>query len=792
MRETVCVTGASGGIGQAVLEQLIGIYEVRALFRTKSEATSRWEARGCTPVWGDLENEAALAELVKGARFVIHCAALVTAASYEQAHAVNVEGTRRVARLAALYGCRRFVHLSSVAVYTATEGDGDYTEDMPLPAHSGMAVYALTKLQAERALQEVSQETGLEYTILRPTSVYGPDTKSYTQIPIELIRKGLPVIVGDGRALMDVVYVDDVARAALQAANAPQAAGQVFNIGHETVSLNDFYEYFTRMLNRPARRLPLPFIKTVVRLLDVLPGGMKARFSQLRKGARFVIRMAGNTRRWPSSKAAKLFGYQPTVKLPLGMLRTEIWAKQQRLAPETPYTLDFYGPLRFRPMAVIHPVSEEDLVQIVGIARDAQVRVKAIGSLHSQSPIPETDGICAVLHGYNKLVSIDGSLVTVQAGMTLRDLNETLAAAGLALPTLGAIVAQTVSGAISTATHGGSLHYGALSDCVEALRIVRADGSIVEVNRSHSVFPAVAVSLGLLGIISTVTFRCVPAFTLASRSSVRTMQEAIDQFDEIHRSSLHIDMLYFPVTDQVEILHIDQADDAKSRPGIQDKPPVVRAKSAKAPSTLGQRLTIALLKGAAWILTSRTSIHRYLTRFSVGSSYRPRTGRSDYVLAFRETGDPGRSPGIIGDMEIAIPRDQARTAMILLRDYFAARGKFPLFAVHIRCSARSELWMSPAYQRDVCWLEFCSYPLTDTLFQEMHELLKPLGYRFHWGKETAANREYIRRQYEKWEEFSQLREEWDPGNLFLNGYMESFFPAAKGRASSRSAAGQMS
>ena len=76
----------------------------------------------------------------------------------------------------------------------------------------------------------------------------------------------------------------------------------------------------------------------------------------------------------------------------------------------------------------------------------------------------------------------------------------------LALPALGAITQQTVAGAVSTSTHGGSLEIGSISDQVESLRLVRTDGQVVEIDRTSDLFPAAGVSLGLLGIISTITF----------------------------------------------------------------------------------------------------------------------------------------------------------------------------------------------------------------------------------------------------------------------------------------------
>src|SRR5581483_11593608 len=112
------------------------------------------------------------------------------------------------------------------------------------------------------------------------------------------------------------------------------------------------------------------------------------------------------------------------------------------------------------------------------------------------------------------------------------------------------------------ATHGGSIHHTSLREWVEAMRVVSADGEVVELDRSSDAFPAAGVSLGLLGVVSTVTFRCVPSFVLRSSSGVRSVGDVIEGFDELNRDNLYTDMLYFPATDQVEVLSINEAEGA--------------------------------------------------------------------------------------------------------------------------------------------------------------------------------------------------------------------------------------
>jgi L-gulono-1,4-lactone dehydrogenase len=779
--DVVAVTGASGGIGHALLEQLVPKCRVRALFRARTAAATEWERRGVAPVWGDLGSEEALSNLVSGARVVFHCAAAV-GFSAEQSHAVNVEGTRRLAAAAARHGCDRFVYLSSIAVYTAASSRGrpsgrpalpELTEDLPLVEHDEMAVYSRTKLQSERALIEVAAASRLGYTILRPTCVYGPRTKPFTLGPVRLITRGLPAVIGDGSGPMDVVYVDDVAGSMIGAAESPAARNEIFNIGHETVTAAEFYAHFGLMLNRPVRHLPVAAVKAVWRALQ--PISARPAVADLRRGLAFILHGTANPSRFPSAKARAVFGYAPRTALPAGMLRTTLWLQQQGLAKPRPFSLPGYGPLRFRPTALVHPETEADIVNVVRAAADAGQRVKAIGSLHSLSAIAETDGVCLVLDRYNKLISIDGTAATVQSGMKLRDLNDALAGANLALRVGGAIAEPTVSGAISTATHGGSIHYGSISDYVAALRIVRADGTVAEVRRGDDALAAAAVSLGALGVISTVTLRCVPAFSLQARKSLRHIDQVLANFDRLQHEHCYVDMLYSPLTGDVEMMTIDPppsplAPDPETGTRVARRQPGEAARRARLAGFAA--LTMATRQIYRWRLEG---VQRFFTKRSAGTRYPVRAGRSDRVLAFGDNDIPVTAPDALPVCEAAVPYERAGEAIAALRETFTRRRRYPWLPIHIRCSPASECWLSPAYGGAVCWFQVWIFPPSDAAMGEIHEALQPFHYRFHWGKVSLVGRSEIRERFPHWDDFDRLRRQWDPDGVFLNPYLENFF-----------------
>ncbi|HEY6739419.1 MAG TPA: FAD-binding protein, partial [Actinopolymorphaceae bacterium] len=129
------------------------------------------------------------------------------------------------------------------------------------------------------------------------------------------------------------------------------------------------------------------------------------------------------------------------------------------------------------PRVVLDARSADEIAEAISAARDADLRVKAVGSGHSFTDIAVTDGLLVRLGRLAAILDDDPEhgLVTVQSGITLAALNRELDARGYALSNLGDIDAQTISGAISTGTHGTGLGFGGLAAQVYGLELVLAD-----------------------------------------------------------------------------------------------------------------------------------------------------------------------------------------------------------------------------------------------------------------------------------------------------------------------------
>lgn len=336
MARIIAVTGASGFLGRALEPKLAPRGRLRGLFRTRSELSDAWRERGHEVAFGDLDDEGALASLVEGADVVYHLAARKRKDDPAASWRVNVRGTERLARAAGKAGVRRLVYVSSISVYAATEpsdpeaapreragreGVQTLTEEVEPRNVELLNPYSATKYEGELAVRALAERGGgPELTIVRPTNVYGPWGRSWFLDWVRRLER-LPVVIG-GYIPIDVVHVDDVATALIQAGESEAAAGETLHIGHEAVTLAHFAARVGEVIGRKVWRLPAPF--------DYLARVVIERGHRLLKGDRMSMPL---TRRvhYPHTKAERVIGYAPRISLEEGFERLARWYRETYL-----------------------------------------------------------------------------------------------------------------------------------------------------------------------------------------------------------------------------------------------------------------------------------------------------------------------------------------------------------------------------------------------------------------------------------------------------------------------------
>ncbi|GAA4116562.1 NAD(P)-dependent oxidoreductase [Nocardioides fonticola] len=319
--DAVFITGARGFIGRTLAAHLrergsrVAGVDVAADPSTGVVAGDITEPDGWT------------SSIVPGA-VVVHTAALVSnTPTLAEAWRVNTLGTRRVLDAAIAAGARRFVYVSSVRAFSDLGFPDQVTEEHPLRPDGNP--YVDTRIAAEQAVLQAHAAGEMEVVVVRPGDVYGPGSRPWTILPVEMMKARRFVLPAGGRGIFSPVYVDDLVSGLTLTATHPAAAGQVFTLsGGIGVTNREFFGHYARMLGQ---RGPL-CLPTPVALALATASDRAARLAGGETEANpTAVRYFLRTGTYSIAKARRLLGYEPQVDLAEGMARTEAWLREQGL-----------------------------------------------------------------------------------------------------------------------------------------------------------------------------------------------------------------------------------------------------------------------------------------------------------------------------------------------------------------------------------------------------------------------------------------------------------------------------
>ncbi len=336
------VTGGGGFLGRALVARLLADgHQVTVLGRGEYPDLP---ALGVRCVRADVANGDAVNAAVSGHDIVFHAAARPGVWGGRELFApTNVTGTENVIAACLARGVPRLVYTSSPSVVFDGRDQTDAVNDLPYPRRYECR-YPETKAQAERSVLGANGPR-LATVSLRPHLIYGPGDPHLLPRLIQRARRGRLVVVGDGRNLVSLTYVDNAASAHLQAGarHEPGAAfaGKAYFVNDpEPVRL---WEWLTRLLERlglpPARRrVPPALARAVGAVLEgawaalALPGEPPM--------TRFVASQLACSHTYSLRPAREAFGYAPPVPGEQAFERTVGWWSERLAAGAVP------GPLR--------------------------------------------------------------------------------------------------------------------------------------------------------------------------------------------------------------------------------------------------------------------------------------------------------------------------------------------------------------------------------------------------------------------------------------------------------------
>ncbi len=327
---TILVTGASGFIGSFIVEKALEEgFETWAAVRKTSSKKYLQDSR-IHFIELDFGSEEKLAEQLRGHNFdyVVHAAGVTKCRKKEDFYRMNADGTIHFVNALLRSGIqiRKFVFLSSLSVFGAIREEKPYkaieSTDVPQPNTE----YGKSKLEAERYLETVKDR--LNYTVLRPTGVYGPREKDYF-IMVKSIAGHTDFAVGTEQVLT-FVYVSDVVEAVFLALKQPESGRAYFLSDGESYNSRDFSRLIKRYLGikTPVFRLVLPVCLTRIAcsVCDVW-GKMTGTVTALNNDKFHIL----TQRNWlcDISPAVVELGYRPQVKLEEGVKRAVEWYKKE-------------------------------------------------------------------------------------------------------------------------------------------------------------------------------------------------------------------------------------------------------------------------------------------------------------------------------------------------------------------------------------------------------------------------------------------------------------------------------
>lgn len=399
------------------------------------------------------------------------------------------------------------------------------------------------------------------------------------------------------------------------------------------------------------------------------------------------------------------------------------------------------GNLAFRASGIHRPESVEEVQEVVASAE----RIRPLGTRHSFNDIADTNAELLSTERLKRVIELSGDSVWVEAGIRYGDLAEHLAQQGLTLANFASLPHISVAGSVATGTHGSGVKNPSLSAAVREVQIVKADGTLVTLNRGvDSEFDGAVVALGALGVVASLRLDIEPMFDVA-----QTVYEGLpwkslaSELDEILSGAYSVSLFTYWTSDKIDQIWV-------KRTSGDGSPEYFGAKAADGPRHP--------LPDMPWEnCTEQRGVpgpaHERLPHFKM--EFTPSGGeelQAEYILP--------REHAFAALMEIDAMRDQIAPL---------------LYVSEIRTVAADDLWLSPSSGRDSVCIHFTwrqLQPEVEALLPEIEARLSQFDARPHWGKLFDMKADRVQTLYPRFAEFEELARSYDPTGKFRNEYLD--------------------
>ncbi|MGI8688465.1 MAG: D-arabinono-1,4-lactone oxidase [Thermomicrobiales bacterium] len=383
------------------------------------------------------------------------------------------------------------------------------------------------------------------------------------------------------------------------------------------------------------------------------------------------------------------------------------------------------------PARLAMPESEAALVALFREAEHTGWEMRVAGSGHSFVPLCASNGVLLSLDGMQGVVETEPAAMqaTIWAGTKIHQIGAPLLAVDMAMETMGDIDRQSLAGAIGTGTHGTGPTLGSIATQVVGLRLLTASGDYLDCSaeREPEIFAAARVSLGMLGIITRVTLRLLPAYRLHEHTWIASFDECMADLATLIAATRHFEFFWSPGDDAcaMKALHptdAEQWEQPEAEPDVQGR------------------------------------LARYVHPDRVDWSYRILP--SERNIRFNE-------------MEFAVPAAHGPDCLRESRQLMREKHPDVTWPGEYRTLHADDIPLSPAYGRETVTISIhqdATLP-HHPFFTDAEAIFRNYHGRPHWGKMHWHSGRDLRDLYPLWDQFHTVRARMDPTGRFLNAYL---------------------
>ena len=389
------------------------------------------------------------------------------------------------------------------------------------------------------------------------------------------------------------------------------------------------------------------------------------------------------------------------------------------------------------------PASEDELAALVAQAARETLSVRVAGSGHSFTPVVATSGLLLSLAKMQGVVGADlaRKRVTVRAGTRIGDIGRALKGLGLSLANQGDIDTQAIAGALSTGTHGTGLALGCLSTQAVGMRLVTADGAILDldIDKDRETMAAAQVAVGMLGVMASVTLQVVDAYNLREKQWRDSFEACMEQHDALAADNRHFGFFWCPVPESRHLYCL---------------PDLAAVSPTKREHDVCEMKVMNITDEAPF--ADEASFERV--------AYSSEIYPIEYVPNFHE-------------LEYAVPVENGKEALTRVRALMLTKHTNCIYPVEYRFVAGDEGMLSPYYRRPSVTISVSGGPGIDywSYLIDVDAILREYGARPHWGKLHFNTRDDMPALYPRYEAFQTVRRRLDPQGRFLNDHLRALF-----------------